>query len=122
MVLRRPRGSSSDTRCTWRVIRFSDSALAEWAARRRLAKRFDSYQWQKLFWTALGLGLYALVTGYQSRAQLWLTLTCLVSGTLGVVIWSYRRREVAHVVHGIARPGEGEPGTAPSRLKIGSKA
>ena len=105
-----------------RVIRFTDSARAEWATRRRLAKRFDSYQWQKLFWTGLGLGLYRFVSGYQSRAQLSLTLACLVSGTLGLVIWSYRRREVANAVPGIGRSGEAVPGTAPSRSKIGSEA
>src|SRR5262249_54368603 len=40
------------------VLPFSAKLQETWAARRRLARRFDSYQWQKLFGIGLGLALH----------------------------------------------------------------
>lgn len=77
-----------------RVIPFAASLQAVWAGRRRLAKRFDSYQWQKLFWFGLGLLLYA-GTSPQRLAVLWdLTSVCLIAGGLGLLTWRYRESQL----------------------------
>ena len=107
-----------------KVIRFSDPVRSEWADRRRLAKRFDSYQWQKLFWIGLGLGLYAFVSGHLIRAQLQLTLVSLVSGALGIVIWLYRTRrpQVTHAVQQGKQSGDEHHGVTPPKMKTRSEA
>jgi hypothetical protein len=38
-----------------KVLPFSAEAKQIWSDRRQVAKLHDSYQWQKLFWVALGL-------------------------------------------------------------------
>src|SRR5258705_12339522 len=43
-----------------KVVPVSAAIHAMWTERRRLAKRFDSYQWQKLLWIGLGLAAYML--------------------------------------------------------------
>jgi hypothetical protein len=73
-----------------RLLPWSESVQALWAERRRLAKRFDSYQWQKLFWIGLGLALYAWQLGQRSEALMTLTFICLLSGSIALGIW--RRR------------------------------
>jgi hypothetical protein len=73
-----------------RLIRFSGSAQATWAEQRQLAKRFDSYQWQKLFWMGLGLALYTVQSGERFGALLILTFCCLLSGALGLGMWQRR--------------------------------
>src|SRR5262249_58355799 len=42
-----------------RALPFSVETKKIWAERRNLAKRYDSYQWQKLVWIGLGLLPYA---------------------------------------------------------------
>src|SRR5687768_616983 len=39
-----------------KLLPFSKQAQEIWLERRRLAKVYDSYQWQKLFWIGLGMG------------------------------------------------------------------
>src|SRR5436190_15309176 len=38
-----------------KVVPFSADLQAEWFHRRRIAKRYDSYQWRKLLWIGVGL-------------------------------------------------------------------
>ena len=73
-----------------KVLPFSPAARAIWADRRQMAKRFDSYQWQKLFWIGIGMALYALQSGQRFPALLALTGMCLVAGAGGVLIWRSR--------------------------------
>ena len=73
-----------------KVLPFSAAVRTIWADRRQMAKRFDSYQWQKLFWIGIGLALFALQSGQRFPALLALTGTCLVTGAAGVLIWQYR--------------------------------
>ena len=73
-----------------RVLPFSASARAVWARRRELGKKYDSYQWQKLFWIGLGLALYALLSREDHSGARLLTMGCLVTGAAGVAAW-YRR-------------------------------
>jgi hypothetical protein len=74
-----------------KVLPFSAEAQAAWAARRQLAKRYDSYQWQKLFWIGLGLALYTAYAGGERAAPIVLASACLVSGALGLACWRIRK-------------------------------
>lgn len=70
-----------------RALPFSAAAKAIWAERRFLAKRYDSYQWQKLFWVGLGLLPYALIRDGLSNGELVVTLICLIGGGAGLFFW-----------------------------------
>ncbi len=73
-----------------RLMPAPDAVLARWARRRRLAKRFDSYQWRKLLWFGLGLAAYlALVEGARVSTVA-LTAGCLLGGSVGE--WRWRGR------------------------------
>lgn len=73
-----------------RVVRFGDSLTGAWAERRQLAKRFDSYQWQKLFWIGCGLAAYGAASGQRFNTLVLLTVTSLTAGGLGLATWLYR--------------------------------
>jgi hypothetical protein len=70
---------------------FSAQARDEWAKRRMLAKRFDSYQWQKLTWFGVGLAVQAFVSGAVGGAVGALTMACLIGGFLGLITWQRAR-------------------------------
>ncbi len=48
------------------LLPFSAEAKQIWFDRRQIAKRYDSYQWQKLFWVGLGLLPYAVNGGLRT--------------------------------------------------------
>lgn len=73
-----------------KVLPFSRELSAVWTERRRLAKRFDSVQWQKLFWIGIGLAGYAAVSGRFDGLGGALTMFCLISGGLGILAWRGR--------------------------------
>jgi hypothetical protein len=73
-----------------KVLPFSSAVRAIWADRRQMAKRFDSYQWQKVFWIGIGMALYALQSGQRFPALLALAGVCVVAGAAGVLIWRSR--------------------------------
>lgn len=66
---------------------FSITAQEIWAERRSLARSYDSYQWQKLFYIGVGLAVYIVVSGSCQVFRLALCLFCLVSGSLGLIRW-----------------------------------
>ena len=70
-----------------KIVPFPARVVEIWAIRRRMAKYYDSYQWRKLTWVAVGLGLYLAISGERSPMDLLLTLFCLSTGILGMVIW-----------------------------------
>ena len=70
-----------------KVLPFSTDAKQVWFDRRQLAKRHDSYQWQKLFWIGLGLLPYAVVNGGLRLGEWVLTVICLIGGGAGLLIW-----------------------------------
>jgi len=70
-----------------RAMRFSEPVRAVWAERRQMAKRFDSYQWQKLLWIGIGLALRLASSERRPGALLALAVACLVAGTLGLATW-----------------------------------
>jgi hypothetical protein len=72
-----------------KVARFNPATNTIWAERRQLARQFDSYQWRKLFWIGMGLGLYGLVSPQVfSVAFLVVIGVCLVFGAIG--LWQFR--------------------------------
>jgi hypothetical protein len=91
------------------LLSFEGSMQAIWAERRQLAKRFDSYQWQKLFWIGLGLALYAWQSGGRFRPLQVLTFICLLSGAIGLLTWRHRAVQLeADQKQGLA-PGDLRP-------------
>jgi hypothetical protein len=60
---------------------------AVWAERRQMAKRFDSYQWQKLLWIGIGLTLRLAWSDRRPAALLALAVACLGAGALGLATW-----------------------------------
>jgi len=70
-----------------RIFPFSSEAKAAWTRRRRLAKRHDSYQWQKLFWFGIGLAGYLAASWNFRGVEGVLALFCLVAGGLGLWVW-----------------------------------
>jgi hypothetical protein len=72
-----------------KLLPFSQRLLVAWDAKRTTAKRFDSYQWRKLFWIGTGMAAYALPNDKLGGLVGALTLFCVASGAIGLVI--YRR-------------------------------
>jgi len=70
-----------------RVLPFSVEAKEIWTARRNIAKQYDSYQWQKLFWIGLGLLPYAVIGDGLANGERVLTLICLIGGSAGLLFW-----------------------------------
>jgi hypothetical protein len=71
-----------------RLLPLSSAVLETWAKRRRIAKRYDSYQWQKLFWYGVGLEAQALAFDDRFQAsQMALASLCLVFGLIGLLRW-----------------------------------
>jgi hypothetical protein len=73
-----------------RSVPFSADARSVWAARREIGRKYDSYQWQKLFWIGLGLAGYSLLARERRSTVLVLTALCLISGVGGLSAWSRR--------------------------------
>jgi len=70
-----------------RVLPFSIEAKEIWAARRNIAKQYDSYQWQKLFWIGLGLLPYVVIGDGMGNSERVVTLICLIGGGAGLLFW-----------------------------------
>lgn len=70
-----------------RALPFSPEAKEIWKQRRFIAKRYDSYQWQKLFWIGLGLLPYAFIGSGLRNGEMMLVTICLMGGGLGLFIW-----------------------------------
>ncbi len=75
-----------------KLLPFSSEASAIWVQRRILAKRFDSYQWQKLLWFGIGMLAIALASPQFGAPLVVLTAFCLAGGAIGLALW---RRHVA---------------------------
>lgn len=65
-----------------------------WRVRRFIAKEYDSYQWQKLFWIGLGMLPHAFMSDGLGRAGLILASISLVGGAAGVFFW-HRNKPMA---------------------------
>src|SRR4030095_472707 len=78
-----------------KLLPFDADVQATWNERRRLAKRFDSYQWQKLFWIALGLTTYTFLSVKPFPVVVALTAICVAAGSGGLLFWGLRGRTSA---------------------------
>jgi len=74
-----------------RCLPFSPAVKMVWAERRVLARRFDSYQWRKLFGLGLGWNIYLIRSGQAHGPALFLAAVCLAAGVLGFICWHSRR-------------------------------
>src|SRR5262249_57794993 len=74
------------------LLPFSDAVQGRWFELRQLAKRYDSYQWQKLFWFGLGMVVYLAVPGRRllSQAIPVLAVVCIGAGAAGLATWRVR--------------------------------
>ena len=70
-----------------RVVPFSVDAQQTWKERRYIAKRHDSYQWQKLFWIGVGMLTYAVLGDVLGTGELVVTFSCLIGGSAGLFLW-----------------------------------
>ena len=76
-----------------RGLPFSGETKTIWAQRRELAKRYDSYQWQKLLGIGIGwVGGIFLSNRTAVNGALLLAIACAVAGAVGMVIWEKQRR------------------------------
>jgi len=69
------------------LLPFSSDLQAHWFNHRVLAKRYDSYQWRKLFWFGLGLSGYIALFERAGRIDRFLAVSCVLSGGLGLLAW-----------------------------------
>lgn len=73
-----------------KVLPFSRELKSIWSERRMMAKRFDSYQWQKLFWLGIGMGGSGLILDQMSKMSTALIVFCLINGAIGVFVFRHR--------------------------------
>jgi hypothetical protein len=69
------------------LLPFPDPVRRVWFERRQIAKRYDSYQWKKLFWIGLGLASYTAFSGQFAPSSVAVSSICLLSGALGLARW-----------------------------------
>jgi hypothetical protein len=70
-----------------KTVRFSPAVIEIWAEKRQLAKEFDSYQWQKLFWFGIGMAGYIATSGSSAALTGILTAFSLLAGGIGLFRW-----------------------------------
>lgn len=72
-----------------RLLPFSAETQEVWRERRRLSKRYDSYQWRKLLWIGLGIGLNVLSShsAKSGAVGVVVALAFLAPGVAGWIVW-----------------------------------
>lgn len=70
-----------------RLLPFAQETKQIWKDRRAIAKRYDSYQWRKLFWIGLGLLLHGLIGSGLNRGEWVIASICLIGGGGGLYFW-----------------------------------
>jgi len=71
-----------------KVLPLSPEVNAIWSERRQIAKRYDSFQWQKLFFTGMGLTCYMLISRELFTSTISVSGFCLLFGAIGMARWS----------------------------------
>jgi len=74
-----------------KVIPFSRPAQVIWRNRRQLAKRYDSYQWRKLFWIGAGIAIYMVSYRDFSFPDVTVSTLCILAGAIGLIRWRLLR-------------------------------
>jgi len=77
-----------------RLLPFSPAARATWLERRQNAVKYDSYQWQKMFWLGLGIALYGMSAGVLRGSIALVAIVCLTSGACGLAMWRSRKAKI----------------------------
>jgi hypothetical protein len=72
----------------------SREVKAVWDERRQIAKQYDSFQWQKLFFIGLGLAGYMLVSRELLTSAIAVSSFCVLFGAIGLVRWYTQVNEV----------------------------
>ncbi len=70
-----------------RLLPLSPEVKAVWSERRNIAKRYDSFQWQKLFFVGLGLVCYMLISREFATSAVAVSTFCIVFGAIGLIRW-----------------------------------
>lgn len=78
-----------------RVVPFPSEVKNTWAERRAMAKRYDSYQWRKLFGIGLGWLGYLLLSGQTAGAPILMAGACLLAGAVGFACWKRVGRPIS---------------------------
>ena len=72
-----------------RIVPFSSTLKMMWMDRRETGRKYDSYEWRKLFWSGLGFAAYVLYFGDFERPKMALTLACVCAGFAGIIIYRF---------------------------------
>jgi|SRR5678816_1813005 len=70
-----------------RLLPLSPEPVAVWSERRTIAKRYDSFQWRKLFFIGLGLACYILVSRELLTSTIAVSSFCILFGAIGLIRW-----------------------------------
>lgn len=81
-----------------KLLRWPLEVKAVWDERRQLAKRHDSFQWQKLFFIGLGLAAYTLFSRIFVTSTIAVSSFCVLFGALGLVRWRTQLNKVRTMV------------------------
>jgi hypothetical protein len=81
-----------------KAIPFSDEALSIWFSRRQIAKKYDSYQWRKLFWIGFGLVMYMLYSHHISPSWVCISSISILCGAIGAIRWRTLQRKRCLVI------------------------
>jgi len=73
-----------------KVVPFSQEVTKIWTKKRQLAKDFDSYQWQKLFWFGIGMAAYVAMSESSAVMAYILSGFSLLTGGMGLYRWQGR--------------------------------
>jgi len=85
-----------------KLLPLSPEVKAVWGERRQLAKRYDSFQWQKLFFIGLGLACYMLISRELLTSVIAVSSISVLFGAIGLVRWY---RQVSKVRSSIVHEG-----------------
>jgi hypothetical protein len=79
-----------------RFLPVSDNVRRGWYRNRVVAKRYDLYQWQKLFWVGFGIFVYAVGWGALGGAPMGLAAACVMVGGIAAAGWRRKRLAIEH--------------------------
>ena len=83
-----------------KLLPLSAAVNAIWFERRQIAKRYDSYQWQKLFFVGVGLASYILASRAFVISRIFVAGICVILGAVGLARWYGHKSTVrGSVVH-----------------------
>ncbi|SRR6266568_3482769 len=81
-----------------KLLPLSPEVMAVWSERRQIAKRYDSFQWQKLFYTGIGLACYTLVSRELLTSSIAASGFCVLFGAIGIVRWYTQASKVRNSI------------------------